>query len=109
MSNCSTIGRATETRVAISCSAGISISTLKWPVLERMAQSFITSKCSRRITFLSPVAVQKMSPRRAASAIVVTVKPSITACNARSGSTSTTITWAPMPRARSARPRPLQP
>ena len=50
-------------------SAGMSISTSKWPVLATMAPSFITSKCSRRSTWMSPVAVTKMSPMRAASAI----------------------------------------
>ena len=50
----------------------MSISTLKWPVLQRIAPSFIASKCSRAITCLSPVAVQKMSPIAAASAIGIT-------------------------------------
>ena len=87
----------------------MSISTLKWPVLQRIAPSFISSKCSRAITCLSPVAVQKMSPTSAASAIGITSKPSISASSARIGSTSVTITCAPMPRARMATPRPTQP
>ena len=95
--------------VARSRNAGRSISTLKWPVLATIAPSFIWSKCSPRITSLSPVAVQKMSPCGAAAAIVETRKPSIAACNARRGSTSVTITCAPSPRARSARPRPHPP
>ena len=58
---------------------------------------------------MSPVSVTKMSPIFAASAIGITRKPSITASNAGSGSTSVTTTWAPMPRARLAKPRPHQP
>src|SRR5258708_19023790 len=42
--------------------AGISISTLKWPELEMIAPSFMTSKCSLSRTFLLPVTVQKTSP-----------------------------------------------
>ena len=60
----------------------MSISTLKWPVFERMAPSFISSKCRAVITFLSPVAVQKMSPTFAASSIGITSKPSIDASSA---------------------------
>jgi hypothetical protein len=47
----------------------MSISTLKWPVLARIDPSFICSKCSLRMTDLSPVAVQKMSPEAAARSI----------------------------------------
>ena len=50
-----------------------------------------------------------MSPTEAASAMVITRKPSITASKAGSGSTSVTITLAPIPRARIANPRPHQP
>ncbi len=107
--NSSTNSRAIRVSVAISRSAGISISTLKWPVFARIAPSFMRSMCSRAITCLSPVAVQKMSPISAAFAIESTSKPSITASSARIGSTSVTITWAPMPRAREATPRPTQP
>ena len=53
--------------------------------------------CSRVITCLSPVAVQKMSPISAACSIGSTSKPSIAASSARIGSTSVTITCAPMP------------
>ena len=53
--------------------------------------------------------VQKMSPTFAASAMGITVKPSITASRAGSGSTSVTITRAPIPRARIDSPRPHQP
>ena len=70
----------------------MSISTLKWPVLQTIAPSFICSMCSRAITCLSPVAVQKMSPIFAASLIGNTSKPSISASSARIGSTSVTIT-----------------
>ena len=48
----------------MASSAGMSISTLKWPVLATMAPSFMTSKCSLRITWMSPVTVTKMSPMR---------------------------------------------
>ena len=75
----------------------MSISTLKWPVLARIAPSFIRSMCSPRMTPLSPVAVTKMSPTSAAFAIGSTSKPSITASSAFIGSTSVTITCAPMP------------
>ncbi len=64
---------------------------------------------ARAITDLSPVAVTKMSPTSAASSIGITSKPSITASSARIGSTSVTITCAPMPFARIATPRPHQP
>ena len=61
------------------------------------------------MTDLSPVAVTKMSPASAAAAIGITSKPSIAASSARSGSTSVTITCAPIPFARNATPRPHQP
>ena len=107
--NSSTNSRAIRVSDASFRSAGISISTLKWPVFDRIAPSFISSKCSRAITFLSPVAVQNMSPIFAAAAIESTSKPSIVASSARIGSTSVTITCAPSPRARDATPRPTQP
>ena len=50
----------------------MSISTLKCPVLATIAPSFMTSKCSLRITWMSPVAVMKMSPIGAAWAIGMT-------------------------------------
>src|SRR5438132_1600951 len=83
-------------------SAGISISTLKWPELATMAPSFITSKCSLVSTFLLPVTVQKTSPIFAASFMDITRKPSITASSAFVGSTSVMTTSAPAPRARRA-------
>ncbi len=58
---------------------------------------------------MSPVTVTKMSPSGAASSIGMTRKPSITASMALSGSTSVTMTCAPIPRARCASPRPHQP
>ena len=70
--NSSTKYRASRVSTASARSAGMSISTLKWPVLQRIAPSFIGSMCSRAITCLSPVAVQKMSPIAAASAIGIT-------------------------------------
>ena len=76
----------------------MSISTLKWPVFASIAPSFMTSKCSPRSTCLSPVAVMKMSPTR--SRVLhrqhLVSRPSA-ASSARSGSTSVTITCAPMP------------
>ena len=81
----------------------MSISTLKWPVLARIAPSFIAARCSRAITLLSPVAVMKMSPIAGRLAIGITSKPSIAASSARIGSTSVTITCAPMPAWRASR------
>ena len=65
-----------------------------------MAPSFIAAKCSPRMTWMLPVTVMNRSPTVAASAIGMTWKPSIAASRARIGSTSVTITCAPMPRAR---------
>ena len=62
-----------------------------------IAPSPIASKCSRRKTLRLPVAVMNSSPQAAASARVMTSKPSMSASMARTGSTSTTATWAPMP------------
>src|SRR5271165_3920197 len=87
----------------IFSSAGISISTLKWPEFEMIAPSFISSKCSLVSTLLLPVTVQKTSPSFAASVIDITRKPSITASRALVGSTSVMITSAPLPRARQRR------
>ena len=87
----------------------MSISTLKWPELQTIAPSFIARKCSSRSTPLLPVTVTKMSPTGAASAIVMTRKPSSAASIAFVGSSSVTMTWAPRPRARIATPRPHQP
>ena len=46
--NSSTNGRASRVSTASARSAGMSISTLKWPVLQRIAPSFIGATCSRR-------------------------------------------------------------
>ena len=62
------------------------------------APSFRYGKWRSSITFLSPVAVTKISPILAACSIVITSNPSITASSARSGSTSVTMTRAPRPR-----------
>ena len=78
-------------------SAGISISTLKWPELQTTAPSFILSKCSCARTDLLPVTVTKMSPILAASFMGITRKPSMTASMALVGSISVTITSAPRP------------
>src|SRR5512140_366453 len=90
-------------------SAGMSISTLKCPEFEITAPSFMAVKCSVRSTSMLPVRVQKMSPIGAASSIVITRYPSITASSAFNGSISVTMTLAPSPRAREATPRPHQP
>ena len=74
-----------------------------------IAPSRIASKCSRRKTLRLPVAVTNSSPQRAASAWVITEKPSISASRARTGSTSTTATCAPWPSIREAMPLPTQP
>ncbi len=58
------------------------------------------------ITFLLPVTVQKTSPSLAASSMGITRKPSITASSAFVGSTSVTMTSAPMPRARDGQAAP---
>src|SRR6266404_4780807 len=58
--NSSTKVRASRVSTASSRSAGMSISTLKWPVWQLIAPSFITSRCCFAITCLSPVAVQKI-------------------------------------------------
>ena len=87
----------------------MSISTLKWPVLAMMVPSCMASKCSPRSTWMSPVAVTKSLAILAASATGMTRKPSMTASSARSGSTSSTMTSAPWPFMRMARPRPHQP
>ena len=73
------------------------------------APSFMAWKCSTRMTWMSPVRVQKRSPSGAASAMGITRKPSMAASSALTGSTSVTITLAPMPRTRLAKPRPHQP
>jgi hypothetical protein len=66
-------------------------------------------KCSSRSTLALPVAVMNSSPSFAASCIGSTRKPSMQASSAATGSTSHTVTCAPMPRARIAIPFPTQP
>ena len=60
--NSSTNARASRVSVASERSAGMSISTLKCPVLARIAPSLRRSMWLSAITCLSPVAVTKMSP-----------------------------------------------
>ena len=74
-----------------------------------MAPSFIVAKCFSVMTPSQPVAVMNRSPCGAASSIVITRKPSITASIAFTGSTSVTMTRAPSPLARMAMPLPHQP
>ena len=101
--------RASQCSTAISRSAATLTSTSKWPALERIAPSFIIGKCRAEITSSQPVTVTKMSPRLAASSMERTVKPSMCASMARTGSTSVTMTRAPRPCARIATPLPHQP
>src|SRR5713101_1573677 len=56
----STSGRTSRLPLESFSSAGMSISTLKWPLLQMTAPDFICSKCSPRITFLLPVTVTVM-------------------------------------------------
>ena len=100
--------RACSTVIVVAAPS-MSISTLKWPELQTIAPSFMTSKCSPPITCMLPVTVMKMSPsRRPRAAASPRSRPS-RASSARSGSTSETITWAPVPLARIATPVPHQP
>ena len=74
-----------------------------------MALCFMTAKCRSTITSLQPVAVTNRSPTLAASSMGMTWKFSMVASSALKGSTSQTMTWAPMPLARMAMPLPHQP
>nr|CAB57548.1 hypothetical protein [Saccharolobus solfataricus P2] len=67
------------------------------------------SMCSTLIAFVFPVAVTNMSPTFEASAIGITSKPSITASRALIGSTSVTMTLAPIPLNLLAMPLPTHP
>ena len=67
--NSSTNARTVRRPDDMRSSAGMSISTLKWPLLATIAPSFMAAKCSRRSTDLLPVTVTNTSPRGAASAI----------------------------------------
>ena len=89
---------------AIFSRSSLLTSTSKCPALARMALCFIFSKCLAVMTSRQPVAVTKISPIGAASSIVITRNPSITASSARKGFTSVTITFAPSPFARIAMP-----
>ncbi len=88
----------------------ISISTLKWPVLARIAPSFIRSMCARRddVLVARGGAEEVADLGGLAPSAAPRSRPS-TASSARIGSTSVTMTCEPMPRARIATPRPLQP
>ena len=61
--NSSTKSRTVRRRVDMRSSAGMSISTLKWPLFAMIAPSFMAAKCSRRSTDLLPVTVMNRSPR----------------------------------------------
>ena len=87
----------------------MSISTSKWPALASTQPPLATARWAAPTTALSPVAVTMKSDTGAASSSGMTRKPSMVASSARSGATSVTITFAPMPRARMAMPRPHQP
>ncbi len=84
-------------------------STLKWPAFARTQPSFTTRRCFAVTTSRSPVAVTMKSAALAAWSIGRTSNPSSFASIAFTGSTSVTMTCAPMPRARIAIPRPHQP
>ena len=56
--------RTRRTSTAIFSSAGMLISTLKWPELAMIAPLFMPSKWCASSTLMSPVEVMKMSPRR---------------------------------------------
>ena len=105
----SMFSRRTSRRTAIFASPATSTSQSKWPALVRMALFFITSKCFGVITSLQPVTVTNTSPYLAASSMGMTRKPFMVASRALKGSTSVTITSAPMPLARMATPLPHQP
>src|SRR5262249_30737338 len=85
------------------------ISLSKWPMLQRIASSFMTFMWSPRMTSMQPVAVTKMSPTGAASSIVTTSYPSMAACSAQMGSISVMSTRAPRPRAACEQPLPTSP
>ena len=52
---------------------------------------------------------EQLAPARRPRRAVITANPSISASRARTGSTSTTATWAPWPAIRDAIPLPTQP
>ncbi len=66
-------------------------------------------KCDPLMTPMSPLTVQNMSPIFEASFMGITENPSMTASRALRASTSVTMTFAPIPLARMATPRPHQP
>ncbi len=100
----------TTTRFAPELSSpAMSISLSKWPMLPRMALSFIAFMCSRVMMSLLPVEVITMSAEPIASSTVTTSKPSMRACSALIGSISVTWTRAPWPASDSAHPLPTSP
>ena len=88
----------------------MSISTLKWPgVGEDRAVLHPLEVLARDHVLVAGRRAEDVADLGARLAIGMTSKPSIAASSARIGSTSVTITCAPMPRARIATPRPTQP
>ena len=87
----------------------MSISLSKWPMLPRIAWSFIARMWSNSTMSLLPVAVMTMSAWPIASSTLTTSKPSISACSALIGSISVTCTRAPWPASDSAQPLPTSP
>ena len=67
------------------------------PLMSLFSPDFIAAKWSSSTTLTSPVTVITMSAWPTASSSGMTRNPSISASRARVGSTSVTITWAPMP------------
>ena len=90
-------------------SRAMSISLSKWPMLPRIALSFIARMWSTVMMSLLPVAVTTMSAQPMASSTVLTSKPSIIACSALIGSISVTATRAPCALSASAQPLPTSP
>uniref|UniRef100_A0A6B0TV66 Uncharacterized protein n=1 Tax=Ixodes ricinus TaxID=34613 RepID=A0A6B0TV66_IXORI len=78
-------------------------------MLQTMQLFFILSLCSRRTTFLFPVAVMRMSMLRTTSLILTTRKPSMQAWSAQMGSISVTYTTAPIPLSAEQQPLPTSP
>ena len=103
------LSRRSSRLTAMAARPATSTSQSKWPALVRMALCFITAKCFGVMTSLQPVTVTKMSPYLAASSMGMTRKPFMVASRALKGSTSVTMTLAPMPAARMATPLPHQP
>src|SRR6059058_5809011 len=105
----STNSRARRFDFARRSRSAFEISLSKWPAFPRTPWSFSPGKCAAVTMSLHPVAEMMKSAIRQAFCIGRTSNPSIVASIALTGSTSVTMTRAPIPRARIAIPRPVQP